>query len=502
MKKTMMCIALLFFVTALAFSGGKPEVNVTASGADVLTIEYWNDTSQGPPVTASHPQNAFLREKFGFQVESPTIPWQGGVEYFQQLQLRIVSGGLPDVFLPWNQLEVTLAQQGAILEISNLLDQRAPTLKSRISEEIWDIVRAASPDGKSIYYLPGVFSTPYGQGFIRKDWLENVGMDIPTTLDEYVAVLRAFKTQDANGNGNPNDEIPVSGRQQGRWMDHLFMPFGVAMFEGIPEFHTYNGELTYSAVTPNMKAALAWIRDLYSEGLLDPEVFLNTQQIWLSKIDSDQVGSWFHMPMFSPARLQNMASINPNAEIVNLPVLNAPGFEGAYFNKSYRRPEWVFSAAAPEKAARFFDFIEYFTVNQDAEFRGYENLNYTVKDGEEIRIRLDPKHRGPVTAKVLRDSNYFLSSLGSYNPQELLPFFKNAQKLVETSTATELAGQGLPSTIWDDYPDLKAATLYFEYAARIIIGEWPLSKFDEFVSRWYAQGGSKVTAAARAASAK
>ena len=498
MKRSALCLLVFVMVTALAFSAGTREARVTTT-ADILTIEYWNDTSPGPPVTEDYPQNVVLREKFGFQVVGPTVPWQGGVEYFQQLQLRIAGGELPDVFLPWNQLEVTLADQGAILEISRLLEDRAPTLLSRASEDIWDIVRASSPDGQGIYFLPGLFTTPYGQGFIRKDWLDAVGMDVPTTLDEYVEVLRAFKAQDANRSGDPNDEIPTSGRQLGRWMDHLFMPFGVAMFEGFPEFHVYDGELTYSAVTPNMKAALAWIRDLYAEGLLDPEVFLNTLPIWQSKIDSNQVGSWFHMPMFTPSRLEAMAAVNPNAEIVNLPVLSAPGFEGAYFNKSYRRPEWVFSAAEPEKAARFIDFIEYYTVNQDAEFRGYEGLNYVIQDGREVRIPLDPAYRGPVTAKVLRDASYFLSSLGSYKPDDQLPFFQNAQRLVETSSATELAGQGLPPSIWDGYPDLRAHTLYFEYSARIIIGEWPLSRFDEFVERWYAQGGRQVTAAARAA---
>jgi len=499
MKKLLISVMLLLAITALGFSGGTRETSKTTPDTKLLTIEYWNDISQGPPVTVDHPQNVYLREKFGFQVVGPTVPWQGGVEYFQQLQLRIVGGDIPDVFMPWNQLEVTLAKQGAILELSKLLEQRAPTLRAKVSEDIWEIVRASSPDGKSIYFLPGVFSTPYGQGFIRKDWLDNLGMKIPTTLDEYVAVLRAFRDKDANGNGDPNDEIPVSGRQLGRWMDHLFMPFGVAMFEGVPDFHMYNGELTYSAVTPNMRAALVWIRDLYAERLLDPEVFLNTQQIWLSKIDRGKVGSWFHMPVFSPVRIQAMSSVNPKAEIVNLPAFSAPGFKGTYFNKAYRRPEWVFSAAEPEKAARFFDFIEYYTKNQDEEFRGYEGLNYIIKDGQEVRIPLDPAFRGPVTAKVLRDRDYFLSSLKSYKPEQQLPFFKNAQRLVETSSATELAGQGLPTSIWDNYPDLQAATLYAEYAARIIIGEWPISRFDEFVDRWYAQGGRQVTAAARAA---
>ena len=51
--------------------------------------------------------------------------------------------------------------------------------------------------------------------WINKAWLDRVGMEVPQTTEEFKEVLRAFKEQDANGNGDPNDEIPLSGSLKG-----------------------------------------------------------------------------------------------------------------------------------------------------------------------------------------------------------------------------------------------------------------------------------------------
>ena len=70
-----------------------------------------------------------------------------------------------------------------------------------------------NPDGH-IYTLPGKKPLrPKGcdTPFINKAWLDRLGLEMPTTVDEWYEVLKAFKEQDANGNGDPNDEIPLTG---------------------------------------------------------------------------------------------------------------------------------------------------------------------------------------------------------------------------------------------------------------------------------------------------
>ena len=70
----------------------------------------------------------------------------------------------------------------------------------------------------------------------------------------------------------------------------MFGQYGIVMCEGYPQWDIYDGELTYSAVTQNMKDCLEWMSELYAEGLLDPETLLNDKSAWDGKINSGVVG--------------------------------------------------------------------------------------------------------------------------------------------------------------------------------------------------------------------
>lgn len=64
---------------------------------------------------------------------------------------------------------------------------------------------------------------------------------------------------------------------------------------------------------------------------------------------------------------------------------------------------------------------------------------------------------------------------------------------VATADARRIAGDGLPSSVYEGYPDIQSHKLFQEYLSKIVIGEWPLEKFDEFVERWNSSGGEEVT---------
>ena len=85
-----------------------------------------------------------------------------------------------------------------------------------------------NPDG-TIYTLPQVNSGAElrvaRKLFINKKWLENVNMEVPTTTEELYQLLKAFKEQDANGNGDPNDEIPLCSQDWTSIQESLFGAF-------------------------------------------------------------------------------------------------------------------------------------------------------------------------------------------------------------------------------------------------------------------------------------
>ncbi len=509
-----LALVLLLVTATLGFAGGRTEA---VADGDVITVEYWDENNQHGIFDANHPQSVAFAEQFGIVWDSPMVSWNGGTDYLQQLRLRIAAGDLPDVFMPWGGIEQELIDNGAVADLTDLVREEMPVFYSNVAPEIWNFIKSLSPDGESIYILPSVQFTPLG-GMIRGDWLDRLGLDVPTTVDEYVEVLRAFRDQDANGDGNPNNEVPTSGREGGRWMDHLFAPFGIAMVEGFPEWDIYDGELQYSAVQPAMRSAIEWIRGLYAEGLLDPETFINTNQVWMGKITGDLVGSWYHGTHWSGARFTTLYNAGvTDVRLDYLPMLQHPDYDGFLTTTEYRRPGVVFGAHMSEEAIRrTMRALEY--VNNPAtigeRLEGFEGINYLIENGQRVRIS---------TAEFLARGTGYRTSLGAQlfsNPEtvigenefniELLsgpdetpayPALRNVNRLVNEwsgDTVRVIAGQFIPPSIYEGYPDIRTHRLFQEYVARIVVGDWGMERFDEFVERWYASGGREVTERAQA----
>ena len=261
---------------------------------DVVDLEMWYINEGFLEVKKGGALYNLYKDLIGVGLISPYVEWNGGTTYQEQLNLKIASGEMPDIFFPVNGMETELIKNGALLDLTDLLPEKAPHLWETIPEELWDVIRSYDPSGEGrIYMIPSMVNYPLSGGIIRQDWLDKLGLPTPKTQEEFVNVLRAFKTQDPNGNGLA-DEIPTGGRQEAKWMDHLFAMYGIAMWEGTPEWDIYDGELTYSAVTPNMKDALSFMSELYKEGLMDPETLLNDKAGWEGKISSDRVGVYFH----------------------------------------------------------------------------------------------------------------------------------------------------------------------------------------------------------------
>ncbi len=508
-----LALVLSLVAAALGVAAGKTEK--AAPGRDVIAIEHWNENNQNGIMDANHPQSVAFAEQFGIVWESPMVPWNGGTDYLQQLRLRIAAGELPDVFMPWGGIEGELIDNGAVADLTALVREEMPVYYNNVPAEIWDFIKSLSPDGRSIYVLPAVQFTPLG-GMIRGDWLDRLGLPVPTTVDEYVTVLRAFRDQDANGDGDPNNEIPTSGREGGRWMDHLFAPFGIAMVEGFPQFDIYDGKLQYSAVQPAMRSAIEWMRGLYAEGLLDPETFINTNQVWMGKITGDLIGSWYHGVHWAGGRFTVLYNSGvTDVRLEYLPMLRHPDYDGFLTTTDYRRPGYVFGAHMSEEAIRrTMRALEWINdpATSEERLRGYEGVNYLIEDGREVRLTtadflaLGTGYRTSVGAQVFSNAEVIagqnLFQMSIIDPDESPEMFAAYGSLVNVNrmidgysrdTVRAIAGQFLPPSIYEGYPDIRTHRLFQEYVAKIVVGDWGLDRFDEFVDRWYRSGGTVVT---------
>lgn len=259
MAATAMVVSMLSGCGSSGGGEGKKEAGKEAAASDE-DIEVWGTNTGYLPVEAGSELYNLYKEKIGVGIVQPYVEWNGGETYLEQLNLRIAAGDMPDMFSPYNGIESELIESGALLDLTDLLPEKAPHLWESVPEEVWDAVRANDPTGENrIYVIPQVLEYGRNGAMIRQDWLDNLGLEMPTTQEAFVEVLRAFKNDDPNGNGVA-DEIPTGGREEARWMGQLFGQYGIAMWEGYPQWDIYDGELTYSAVTENMKDCIVCAR--------------------------------------------------------------------------------------------------------------------------------------------------------------------------------------------------------------------------------------------------
>ncbi len=155
-----------------------------------------------------------------------------------------------------------------------------------------------------IYYVPGLNVADDYQPCLMYNqvWLDKAGMTAPDNLDDFVTLLRYFKDNDMNDNGDTTDEIPMSIMKE--FIPYMFGPaFGLDLVSGFQA--DKDGNVTYAyADSDNYKAYLAFVNSLYNEGLLESGFESVDRDMVIDRISKDLTGvafdfSWAMSMMYS-----------------------------------------------------------------------------------------------------------------------------------------------------------------------------------------------------------
>lgn len=234
-----------------------------------------------------------LEEQSGIHVDFNLLPYEVALE---RKGILIASGDYPDVIGGWLLSESDILNDGMIeglyIPIEEYIEQYSPKMQEIL--EIPGVRQTMTlPDGH-IYTIPYVIEEPLVTyiPWINTEWLERVGMEMPTTTEELREVLRAFKAEDANGNGDANDEIPFSGDPNNQPLPRLAGWFGVnAHSSGAnPYYSMVDDKIVFQANTENFKEFVKYFASLYAEGLIDPELFTQDRALWSAKGKQDLYG--------------------------------------------------------------------------------------------------------------------------------------------------------------------------------------------------------------------
>lgn len=282
--------------------------------------------------------------------EVPTSSWD------EKVNLLFASNQLPDAIIG----SVDVAQYGKLLTpLGDLIKQYAPAVQ-KLFKERTDYPPALSDSEGNIMGLPiGDESTHNiidSQMWVNKKWLDKVGMSVPKTTDEFEAMLKAFKTKDPNGNGK-SDEIPFTFTTVWGWsssIENLFGSFGAPESDEHVFLDPQDGKtVVFSPEQEGYYTCLKWLHKLYSEGLLDSQVFTQAGDSYDTKnAGKDIVG----VDMSYGTGMLG----NDEVKVVSIPNLTGPdGKSMLVKNNVTRKPGFTIprTCKSPETMVRFYDYL-------------------------------------------------------------------------------------------------------------------------------------------------
>jgi len=334
-------LAMLLVLGACGTQGQTgPAGGTSAAGADAGATEAKATTTEAAATTTgASPENPVTVSVLMAEPASDAVPEEmpSFIQFEKDLNIKIdwrivrsgwseqktlvlASGDLPDTF--WGNRTIKIADiqsnKDSFVRINDYIDKS--TYVKRMFEEEPALKKYVSmPDG-SIYSLPHrmpLRPDTFDGMYINKTWLDKLGLPVPDTLDAFKETLIAFRDEDPNGNGI-KDEIPYSfaglGTAFGTWW--LFNSFGLQDNVFGEKIMIKDGKLIYTPVQDGFRDCLIYMRDLYAEGLMDPEAFTQDWGMWVSKCTNPDVimgvsGMWTINTLYGPTNGVNYTVLPP-----------------------------------------------------------------------------------------------------------------------------------------------------------------------------------------------
>ncbi len=298
----------------------------------------------------------------------------------EAFNLMLSSGKLADIIGYVDPAELEkLGRDGGIIPLNDLIDEHAPNIKALLESDARFSQTAVSLDG-NIYQIPKNQSLKTAEfWWIRQDWLDNLGLEVPKTVDELYEVLTAFRNDDPNGNGK-KDEIPLFDRAGPKMPDEFLY-----LWDTSTEFYPRDGKMTFEPMEENFKVGVKNVVKWYNEGLIDPEIFTRgpkSRDILLSGDIGGMTHDWPSTGNYN----ETLAEDIPGFEMVAM----APPADqnGVVKERTERYPGvgWSISVECddPVTAIKFMDFF-FSQEGSDLMNFGIEGETYTVEaDGTKV----------------------------------------------------------------------------------------------------------------------
>jgi len=306
-----------------------------------------------------------------------------------QFNIMLASGTYPDVmYVPGSYPGgiTKLVEDGVVIRLNELIEEHAPHYK-KLLEDHPEVKKQIMLDDGTIAKFPEVSldlrRNAWSGHLIRQDWLDAVGMDAPETIDDWYAVLKAFKEKDPNGNGVA-DEIPLGDTSFGGSLNSFTGAFG--LLDGF-QIHPGTGKITYGPYENNYKEYLATMHKWYAEGLMDSEFAATDKRSFEAKFANDTIGAYGGTITGINTYKNVLSATVPDFNLIGITPPIGPG--GKPYSQSTRLVQNAplegvavsSQAKDPVAAVKLLDFM-ISPEGSDLQNWGIEGVSYKVVDGK------------------------------------------------------------------------------------------------------------------------
>ena len=294
----------------------------------------------------------------------------------------MLTADMPDAFLGLLSENQIATSMDSFLDISGMLEQYAPHVYADYNKmQLNGLDLMKWPDGSIRSLMTGLEVSYQNDAeaiqYINKDWLDQLNLEVPTTVDELYDVLCAFRDNDMNGNGDKTDEIPME-LAESNWAGQVLTmsnPWGIAAWNSDPLNYYYklqDGKVLPTANSQEYRDYLEYMHKLVADGLLDKECFTETNDQYYAKIKSGRVG------LFGGWVPQSLLSNEEAAKWVPVRVLKAEDsitpVKTGMRNKLFADRIGFVITANCENPERLLQWWDYLSNNTE--------MKYTVRFGE------------------------------------------------------------------------------------------------------------------------
>ncbi|MBO9609978.1 MAG: extracellular solute-binding protein [Paenibacillaceae bacterium] len=464
-------------------SSPSPAASSAASAAPKPALKALK--SYMPEDPNNYPSAKVLEARTGYKVQYDLLPQNNPLD---KLNLIMASGADYDLATVTDKNTFNkYALSGALTDLEPLIEKYGPNIKAGISADSFNATRV---DGK-IYAIPTKALVQVGNGLlIRQDWLDKLSLKMPTTPDEFAAMLQAFKDKDPGGSGK--NGIPFTLSSAVSTIPNLIGAFGMPNTN-----NPTNGKMLNIAEDPAYQDYLKFLIGLYQKGLIDNEFASNKVETTREKFTSGRAGvlaaNWADIPTVMDA----LQKVKPDAKVVFVSPLTGKDGKAGYGEpvgyssysivpKSSKHPEdvvkWINAILEPETYKRVMV--------------GEEGVDYTVQNGNYV----------PILPKFNDDVNYGGTFLVGHIEKNF-PILWQAR--VQKDPRLFEGFKQLNNNLADKYKvedvigyasDLKLTAqnsqklnqLVNDYAVKVIMGAEDIAKYPDFLSKWKAEGGEAM----------